>query len=250
MDRPPRRPASAAFSRAARGAVPRRARLRHRPVRGRLPPDVRARQGGTPRFRHPDRDGHVARATKSSATGFTRRSSTSPISSSARQRAATPSGRSTATATARSRYLTFEPEELAAVADGAARIRQLGDPFLAEHADSAMRKLACRPAGGCRRRRRAADRPAAGQGARLSSSRHSARRSSRRKHVTFDYRGMGSDAVGGEDGGAVRPLLPQWAAGILAARAPGEETVKIYRLNRIGTGTTGNEKRPGCPHCT
>jgi hypothetical protein len=38
--------------------------------------------------------------------------------------------------------LTFEPDELAAVA-AAARARQLGDPLLAEHAESAMRKLAC-----------------------------------------------------------------------------------------------------------
>ena len=43
----------------------------------------------------------------------------------------------------RSIALTFEPEELAAVADAAARVRELGDPLLAEHAESAMRKLAC-----------------------------------------------------------------------------------------------------------
>ena len=39
--------------------------------------------------------------------------------------------------------LAFEPDELAAVAAAAARVRQLGDPLLAEHAESAMRKLAC-----------------------------------------------------------------------------------------------------------
>ncbi len=38
--------------------------------------------------------------------------------------------------------LAFEPEELAAVVDAATRVRQLGDPLLAEHADSALRKLA------------------------------------------------------------------------------------------------------------
>lgn len=39
--------------------------------------------------------------------------------------------------------LSFEPEVLAAVAEAAARVRELGDPLLAEHAESAMRKLAC-----------------------------------------------------------------------------------------------------------
>src|SRR3954470_7905020 len=38
--------------------------------------------------------------------------------------------------------LYFEPEHLQAVVDGAARVRQLGDPLLAEHVDSALRKLA------------------------------------------------------------------------------------------------------------
>ncbi len=140
--------------------------------------------------------------------------------------------------------LTFEPEELAAVADGAARIRQLGDPLLAEHADSAMRKLAC-------------DLPvdaAGGDAPRIVPPRSKARAEllatlgealERRKHVTFDYRGMGSDAVGGR---TVEPfglffLNGSW---YLAARAPGEETVKNYRLNRVGTVSV-NEKRPGSP---
>ncbi len=39
--------------------------------------------------------------------------------------------------------LTFEAEELAAIAEAAGRVRDLGDPLLAEHAESAMRKLAC-----------------------------------------------------------------------------------------------------------
>jgi proteasome accessory factor B len=38
--------------------------------------------------------------------------------------------------------LTFEPDELAAIADAAARVRALGDPLLASDADAAMRKLA------------------------------------------------------------------------------------------------------------
>jgi proteasome accessory factor B len=38
--------------------------------------------------------------------------------------------------------LAFEPDELAAVADAAVRVRALGDPLLAADADSAVRKLA------------------------------------------------------------------------------------------------------------
>ena len=38
--------------------------------------------------------------------------------------------------------LAFEPDELSAVVDAAARVRQLGDPLLAEQAESALRKLA------------------------------------------------------------------------------------------------------------
>jgi proteasome accessory factor B len=38
--------------------------------------------------------------------------------------------------------LAFEPDELAAVADAAARVRSLGDPLLAGDADAAIRKLA------------------------------------------------------------------------------------------------------------
>ena len=38
--------------------------------------------------------------------------------------------------------LAFEPDELAAVAGAAVRVRQLGDPFLESDVDSAMRKLA------------------------------------------------------------------------------------------------------------
>ena len=40
------------------------------------------------------------------------------------------------------RTLAFEPDELAAVADAVRRVRALGDPALAAHADAALRKLA------------------------------------------------------------------------------------------------------------
>jgi proteasome accessory factor B len=138
--------------------------------------------------------------------------------------------------------LTFEPEELAAVADAAARVRQLGDPTLAEHTESAMRKLAC-------------DLPldAAGhEDARLIPPRAKAdpnllvtldRALGDRKRVTFRYHTMSSDSVGRR---TVEPfgiffLNQYW---YLAARAGGEETVKNYRLNRIDEVEV-NRKNPG-----
>jgi proteasome accessory factor B len=140
--------------------------------------------------------------------------------------------------------LTFEPEELAAVTDAAARVRELGDPTLAEHAESAMRKLAC-------------DLPvdAAGRGdTRLMPPRAKTdpnllvsldRALEGRKRVTFRYHTMGSDSVGRR---TVEPfgiffLNQYW---YLAARTAGEETVKNYRLNRIDEAEV-NAKTPGTP---
>ena len=140
--------------------------------------------------------------------------------------------------------LSFEPEELAAVADAAARVRELGDPYLAEHAESAMRKLAF-------------DLPvdAAGrEDTRLMPPRAQAdpnllvildRALAGRKRVTFRYHTMGSDAVGSR---TVEPfgiffLNQHW---YLAARGAGEETVKNFRLNRIDEVEV-NGKAPGTP---
>jgi len=140
--------------------------------------------------------------------------------------------------------LTFEPEELAAVTDAAARVRQLSDPHLAEHAESAMRKLAC-------------DLPvdAAGRGdTQLIPPRAKTdpnllvaldRALEGRKRVTFRYHTIGSDSVGRR---TVEPLgiffLNQhW---YLAARTAGEETVKNYRLNRIDEAEV-NSQAPGSP---
>ena len=140
--------------------------------------------------------------------------------------------------------LTFEPEELAAVTDAAARVRELGDPILAEHAESAMRKLAC-------------DLPvdAAGRGdTRLIPPRVRTDPDllvtldlalEGRKRVTFRYHTMGSDAVGRR---TVEPfgiffLNQHW---YLAARTAGEETVKNYRLDRIDEVEV-NGKAPGTP---
>ena len=140
--------------------------------------------------------------------------------------------------------LTFEPEELAAVADAAARVRQLGDPLLAEHAESALRKLAC-------------DLPvdaAGGEATTIVAPRSHPRPEllatlgealERRKQVTLDYRSMGSEADGPR---TLEPfglfyLNQHW---YLAARELGDETVKNYRLNRIGAVEV-NARKPGTP---
>ena len=136
------------------------------------------------------------------------------------------------------------PEELAAVTDAAARVRELGEPILAEHSESAMRKLAC-------------DLPvdAAGRAdTRLVPARAKPdpdllvtldRALGGRKRETFRYHTMGSDAVSER---TVEPfgmffLNQHW---YLAARAPGDETVKNYRLNRIGEAGV-NDRAPGTP---
>jgi len=139
--------------------------------------------------------------------------------------------------------LSFEPEELAAIADAAVRVRELGDPLLAEHVGSAMRKLAC-------------DLPVdvAAPGAQVLPPKAKARPEIlaqlgdalvRRKRVTFTYHAMGTDATSGR---TVEPfglffLNQHW---YLAGRLPGEEAVKNYRLNRI-VGAEVNPSKPGTP---
>jgi proteasome accessory factor B len=140
--------------------------------------------------------------------------------------------------------LTFEPDELNAVVAAAARVRQLGDPLLAEHADSALRKLA-------------ADLPvdaAAPPDTELVPPRAKAspellatlgQALEKRKQVSFYYHGMGD---GRESRRTAEPfglffLNQHW---YLAARAPGEETIKNYRVNRV-TEPNVNASRPGTP---
>jgi proteasome accessory factor B len=138
----------------------------------------------------------------------------------------------------------FEPDELAAVAEAGARVRELGDPLLAEHAESALRKLAvdlpldaARPGDA----RVAPARPAAEPrvfevlGAALEH----------RKLVKFEYHSMGDDATGPR---TVEPyglffLNQHW---YLAARADGDAIVKNYRLSRI-EGVEENASKPGTP---
>jgi len=140
--------------------------------------------------------------------------------------------------------LTFEAEELAAIAEAASRLRDLGDPLMAEHAESAVRKLACdlpldAAAAPGTRVAQARARPDPELFATIGDAVH------RRKRLTFTYHTMGSDAVGER---TVEPLglffLSQhW---YLAARMPGEEVVKNYRLSRVADAKV-NSKQPGTP---
>ena len=144
--------------------------------------------------------------------------------------------------------LTFDPAELSAIVDAATRVVALGDPVLSGHVESALRKLACDlPVDAVR-----ANAPpvvfAAGQPAtardpgvfdRLGDALE------RRKRVSFEYLSMGSGTVSRRE---VEPfglffLSQHW---YLAAREPGQPTVKNFRLGRI-SALEVNGSRPGSP---
>ncbi|MGH7515835.1 MAG: helix-turn-helix transcriptional regulator [Gemmatimonadales bacterium] len=140
--------------------------------------------------------------------------------------------------------LSFEPDELEAVAHAAARVRELGDPLLAEHAESAVRKLAVDlPMGATQpdQTHIAPARPAADAEvfSALSDGLHD------RKRVSFVYHSIGTDVSAPR---TVEPfglffLNQHW---YLAARAPGEATLKNYRLSRISDPEV-NASKPGTP---
>ena len=143
--------------------------------------------------------------------------------------------------------LAFEPDELAAVAEAAARVRTLGVPDLAALAESACRKLAFDlPVDAAR----GVEVQVAGGPAALHDEVFDtlAGALERRKRVTFTYRSMGRDE---ESERTVEPLGlfflgRHW---YLAARATGEEVVKNFRLSRM-TGATVNRQTPGTPDYT
>ncbi len=131
--------------------------------------------------------------------------------------------------------LAFEPDELDAVVQAAGRVMRLGDPVLAAHVRSALRKLAFDlpvDAMALAEPERVSD-SAAGPAqappeifAVLDDALH------RRKRVTLEYHAMGTDAT------TARELLPyglfflghHW---YLAAREAEDGPVKNFRLNRI-----------------
>jgi proteasome accessory factor B len=138
--------------------------------------------------------------------------------------------------------IVFEPDELAAVADAGARVRELGDPALVEHAESALRKLAMDlplDVGQPGVAQVAPGRPAADP--HVIETLDAALE--RRKRVSFDYRSMGTDETARR---TVEPyglffLNQHW---YLAGRPVGEAIVKNYRLSRM-SGVEENGKKPG-----
>lgn len=142
-------------------------------------------------------------------------------------------------------HLVFEPEELAAVADAADRVRQLENPILARDAESAIRKLAF-------------DLPVGA----LAASEHvtivpSPQRASdrdfelldtalrRRKVAHFEYRSMERDETSRRD---VEPYGLFFLGGhwYLAARDTARDALRNFRLSRIA-GVEINANRPQSP---
>jgi len=142
------------------------------------------------------------------------------------------------------RELAFEPDELAAVAQAAGRVSGLGVPQLSALAASACRKLAFDlPVDAARER----DVEVAGQPEAVPEPLFAALDGAlqRRKRVTFRYRSMGRDDI------AERTVEPlglfflgrHW---YLAAREPGQEVIKNFRLSRMSDAVE-NPKTPGTP---
>lgn len=137
--------------------------------------------------------------------------------------------------------LEFEADELAALVDAAAAVRQLGDPLLAEAADSAIRKLAfdlpvdsVRPEDGVTVVRPARE-PDPDLFARLADA------LGRRKLVSFDYHTIGRGETRRRE---VEPwglffIGQQW---YLAARDPAAGGLRNFRLSRMA-GARVNPKR-------
>jgi proteasome accessory factor B len=142
--------------------------------------------------------------------------------------------------------LSFTSDELAAIADGARQVLHLDDDDLAGDVRSALRKLAVDlPMDGVEQ--------ASNSVSVVPARTHHdntvldvlASAMERRKRVTFDYASVATGAT------ARRTLEPlglfflshHW---YLAAREPGEELVKNFRVSRI-SGAEANHTRPGTP---
>ena len=127
--------------------------------------------------------------------------------------------------------LTFEPDELSAVVDAAARVRPRGDPLQAEHVDAALRKLAADlPVDASASPQPEVVPPRAKPSAELLAT--LARALEKRKRIRFSYRSM---SEGKETHRFVEPfglffLNQHW---YLAGRTAGDTAVRNYRVNRI-----------------
>jgi predicted DNA-binding transcriptional regulator YafY len=142
--------------------------------------------------------------------------------------------------------LAFEADELKVVVEAAARVRQLGDPTLAEDAASALRKLAV-------------DLPLDAGLVRDGTERHAGAPASapadlfdllsdaleRRKWVEFDYDSMASATLSHRQAAPLGLffLSQHW---YLAAAERGADTIKNFRLSRM-RNLAVNPNRPGTP---
>lgn len=138
--------------------------------------------------------------------------------------------------------LTFDADELQAVVDAAAGVRALGEPLLASHVESAMRKLAvdlpldsALPSPDApkllapRARADSATFEALGDALR------------RRKVATFDYHAMSSDQIEKRE---VEPYGLFFLSGhwYLAARDRARGELRNFRLNRMGKVAVNTKK--------
>lgn len=142
--------------------------------------------------------------------------------------------------------LTFEADELQAVVDAAAGVRALGEPLLASHAESAMRKLAADlpidatlPSSDAPRVLLARERPDAAVFESLGEALR------RRKVVTFPYHAMSTDRSETRE---VEPyglffLTGHW---YLAGRDRARGELRNFRLNRMGK-VAANARQPQAP---
>ena len=142
--------------------------------------------------------------------------------------------------------LAFEPDELKAVVEAAARVRQLGDPGLADDAASALRKLAVDlPLDAGLVREGAEERVAAAAQtpAEIFDLLNDALE--RRKWVEFDYDSMSSATLTRRQAAPLGLffLSQHW---YLAAAERGADRVKNFRLSRM-QNLVVNTQKPGKP---
>ena len=138
--------------------------------------------------------------------------------------------------------LAFEADELKVVVEAAARVRQLGDPTLAEDAVSALRKLAVDlplDAGLVREGGSERHAGAPGQAAELFDGLSDALE--RRKWVEFDYDSMASASLTHRQAAPLGLffLSQHW---YLAAAERGADTVKNFRLSRMRNLKVNSQK--------
>jgi predicted DNA-binding transcriptional regulator YafY len=142
--------------------------------------------------------------------------------------------------------LAFEADELRAVVEAGARVRQLGDPTLADHAASALRKLAVDlPLDSGLVREAPEERIAAPAQTPAEIFDLLSDALERRKWVEFDYDSMSSARLTRRQAAPLGLffLSQHW---YLAAAERGGERVKNFRLSRM-QNVSVNAQKPGKP---